>query len=91
MRNKITKCPVSRKAKVPQEATQSKKKNAAMSSDEDNVLEVEHEEDVCKGRQCRTGEDLKLRYSSRLKGKDTKIVTSLKKGDVHLKRMNPLY
>jgi len=71
MRNKITKRPVARKAKVPQEATQPKKKNATTPTDEDNVSEAEHEEDVCKGKQCRTGEDLKLRYSSRLKGKDT--------------------
>jgi len=46
MRNKVTKCPVSQKASVPQETTQSKKRNAAMSSVPDNVLEVEYGEDV---------------------------------------------
>jgi len=47
MRNKITKCPVSHKAPVAQEAMQSKNTNAAMSSVPNNVLEVEHGEDVC--------------------------------------------
>jgi len=82
MRNKITKRPVSDKAPVPQEATQLKKINAAMSSVEDNVLEVEHGEDVCQEKQYHPGEDLKLRYASRLKGKDSNVVTSQKKGDV---------
>ena len=82
MRNKITKCPVSHKAPVPQEATQLKKINAAMSSVEDNVLEVEHGEDVCQEKQYCPSEDLKLQYALRLKGKDSNVVTSQKKGDV---------
>jgi len=42
MRNKVTKHPVSHKAPVLQETMQSKKRNAAMSSVPDNVLEVEY-------------------------------------------------
>jgi len=56
MRNKITKCPVSHKAPVPQEATQSKTNNTAISSAPDNVLEVEHGEDVCQEKQSHTSE-----------------------------------
>jgi len=43
---------------------------------------VEHGEDVCQEKQSHTGEDLKLQYASRLKGKDSKVATSQKKGDV---------
>jgi len=82
MRNKVTKHPISHKTPVPQEAMQSKKKNAAMSSVPDNVLEVEHGEDVCQEKQSCTSEDLKVQYASRLKGKDSKVVSSQKNGDV---------
>ncbi len=82
MRNKVTKCPVSHNAPVAQEAMLSKNTNAAMSSVPDNVLEVEHGEDVCQGKQYCCSEDLKIQYALRLKGKNSKVVTSQKEGDV---------
>jgi len=82
VRNKVTKHPVSHKAPVSQEAMQSKNRNAAMSSVPDNVLEVNHGEDVSQEKQSHTGEDLKVRHALGLKGKDSKVVTSKKKADV---------
>jgi len=43
---------------------------------------VEYREDVSQEKLSHTGEDLKVQYASRLKGKDSKVVTSQKKGDV---------
>ena len=48
----------------------------------DNVSELEHGEDISQVKQSCTSEDLKVQYALRLKGKDSKVVTSQKKGDV---------
>ena len=74
--------PVSHKASVPQETMQPKNRNAAMSSVPDNVSKVEHGEEVSQEKLSCTGENLRVQYASRLKGKDSKVVSSQKKGDV---------
>jgi len=53
-----------------------------MSSVPDNVSEVEYGEDVSQEKLSHTGEDLKVQYASRLKRKDSKVVTFQKKGNV---------
>jgi len=74
--------PVSHKASVLQETIQSKKRNAVMSSVPDNFSKVEHGEDVSQEKLSCTSENLKVQYALRLKGKDSKVDTSQKKGDV---------
>jgi len=82
IRNEVMKQPVSHKASVLQGTTQPKKRNAAMSSVPDNDFKVEHGEDVSQEKLSCTSEDLKVQYALRLKGKDSKLVSSHKKGDV---------